>query len=196
MTDGVKFDPGIGELIVDFNSYVNDVYSQLMSFRTIHQKRARFKLYASKLQNYMKNNIAFYLGCLLWAYYIFNENKAEPKEIIGNSFLTLGEKQKGDYDFMSQVNFMENYFDCFERDMLYYAGQKTTIPQDWKNILSLYAEFLELNNGFINTKMTSDIVLPEKLKTAKITADINALIEKAIEKKDLNVLLDEQKLLV
>lgn len=190
MNDSVKFDPGIGEFVADFNDFINSVYSQLMSFRTIHQKRARFKLYSAKISKYIKNNIAFYLGCLLWAYYISNENIACPKEIEGNIFSELNEQQIQDYDYLMQVNFMENYFENYERDFLYYTGQKVQIPQLWKNILSLYSEFLELNKGFINTRKTSDIILPEKLKNAKFTFDIKAEIEKAIKNKDLEMLLN------
>lgn len=189
MTDTVKFDPGMGELVVDFNEFVNGVYSQLMSFRTIHQKRARFKLYASKIERYMANNIAFYYGCLLWAYYLVNKNAKKPKEIVGNVFLNMPDEQKEDYDYLIQVNFMENYFDSFERDMLYYTGQKKQVPELWKKILELYTEFLTLNEGFVNTKLTSDIKLPEILKNIKINDDVNLLINKAIEDKSLESLL-------
>ena len=147
MSDKVKFDPGIGNLVIDFNNFINDVYSQLMSFRTIHQKRARFKLYSNKIITNMKNNIAFYLGCLLWAYHIKNVNTDSPKEIEGNIFLNLTEEEKNNYDYMIQVNFMENYFDSYERDFLYYTGQETKIPEEWKSILALYIEFLERNKG-------------------------------------------------
>ncbi len=190
MTNTVKFDPGIGELTVDFNSYVNEVYSQMMSFRTIHQKRARFKLYANKIEKYMKNNISFYAGCLLWAYYLYNENIDSPKEIEGNSLLNLTDEQKDDYDYMLQVSFMQNYFESFERDMLYYTGKKYVIPENWKNILSLYSEFLELNNGFVDLHKTSEIKLPKKLEKMKFSFDINKLIEKAIKEKDLEMLSD------
>ena len=147
MTQTVKFDPGIGDLVVNFNEFVNEVYSQLMAFRTIHQKRARFKLYTAKIERFMKNNIAFYLGCLLWAYYIVNENSKAPKTIVGNVFLNMSEEEKADYDFLIQVNFMENYFECYERDSLYYTGKKFTIPEEWKKILSLYSS-LAITNCF------------------------------------------------
>lgn len=186
----VKFDPGIGELVLDLNDFVNNVYSQLMSFRTIHQKRARFRLYASKIQKYMKNNIAFYLGCLLWAYFIYKTNINSPKEIEGNIFLNLPEDEKEKYDYMMQVNFIENYIECFERDSLYYTGKKIEIPRIWKNILKLYKEFLQLNKGFVDTKTTSDIKLPEKINDASINFDINSLIKKAIEEKDLEILMN------
>ncbi len=190
MSDKVKFDPGIGNFVIDFNNFINDVYSQLMSFRTIHQKRARFKLYSNKIITNMKNNIAFYLGCLLWAYHIKNVNADNPKEIEGNIFLNLTEEEKNNYDYMIQVNFMENYFDSYERDFLYYTGQETKIPEEWKSILALYIEFLEKNKGFINTKTTEDIILPDLLSNKKISEDINTIIQDTIEKKDLNLLLN------
>ena len=192
MSKTVKFDPGMGELVVNFNEFVNEVYSQLMAFRTIHQKRARFKLYTAKIERYMKNNIAFYLGCLLWAYYIVNENSKAPKEIVGNSFLNMPEEQRTDYDYLIQVNFMENYFEGFERDVLYYTGKKYEVPQSWKTILELYSEFLTLNDGFVNTKTTADIKLPEKLKKINIKEDISKLIDVAISKKSLETLLDAE----
>ena len=190
MSDKVKFDPGIGNFVIDFNNFINDIYSQLMSFRTIHQKRARFKLYSNKIITNMKNNIAFYLGCLLWAYHIKNVNADNPKEIEGNIFLNLTEEEKNNYDYMIQVNFMENYFDSYERDFLYYTGQETKIPEEWKSILALYIEFLERNKGFINTKTTEDIILPDLLSNKKISEDINTIIQDTIEKKDLNLLLN------
>lgn len=190
MSDKVKFDPGIGYFVVDFNNFINDVYSQLMSFRTIHQKRARFKLYSNKIITNIKNNIAFYLGCLLWAYYIKKVNADNPKEIEGNVFLNMTDEEKNNYDYMIQVNFMENYFDSYERDFLYYTGQETKIPEIWKQILSLYIEFLEKNKGFINTRTTADIILPDALKNKEISEDINTIIKEAIEKKDLNLLLN------
>ena len=119
MVDTVKFDPGMGELVVDFNEFINGVYSQLMSFRTIHQKRARFKLYVNKIEKAMENNIAFYYGCLLWAYYLVKENQNSPKDIVGNVFLNMTQEQKDEYDYLIQVNFMENYFESFERDVNY-----------------------------------------------------------------------------
>lgn len=190
MTDTVKFDPGMGEFVVDFNEFINNLYSQMMSFRTIHQKRARFKLYSSKINRYIKNNLSFYLGCLLWAYYLANENKNNPKQIVGNVFSSLTEEQINDYDYLIQVNFLENYLENYERDVLYYCGQKFQIPEIWKNILSLYTEFLELNKGFIKTKTTEDIRLPEKLQNIKFDFDIKEKIEEAINKKDLEILLN------
>ena len=189
MVDTVKFDPGMGELVVDFNEFINGVYSQLMSFRTIHQKRARFKLYVNKIEKAMENNIAFYYGCLLWAYYLVKENQNSPKDIVGNVFLNMTQEQKDEYDYLIQVNFMENYFESFERDVNYYTGQKKQVTDTWKKILELYTKFLTLNDGFVNTKKTSDIKLPEEFEKLKIEDDIFSLINNAINDKSLETLL-------
>ena len=191
MTNTVKFDPGIGELVVEINEYINDIYSDLLNLHSPNQKRIKFKLYSDKIYMYMKNNIAFYFGCLLWAYYIQNSNIKEPKIIEGNSFLNLTPEQIEQYDYTMQVNFLDNYFDSYERDTAYYIGRKTIIPEKWKNILSVYTAFLKLNNGFTKTKTTADIVLPDKLKNLNLNlTEIKTLIDKTIENQDLNVLLD------
>lgn len=190
MKNTVQFDPGIGGLAINLAESINEIYSRLMSFQTIHQKRARFKLCSSKITSYIKNNIAFYLGCLLWAYLLVNDNIDNPKEIEGNIFSELSQEQIQNYDYMMQVNFLENYFESYERDMLYYTGKKILIPDLWKNILSIYSEFLKLNNGFVNTKKTNDIILPDKLKNANFEFDIKKKIEEAIVNKNLEILLN------
>ena len=159
----------------------------MMSFRTINQKRARFKMFASKIERYMQNNINFYTGCLLWAYYLVNSNLDSPKDIEGNFAQNLTEEQIKEYDYMLHVNFLENYFDSFERDMLYYAGKKYIIPKRWKNVLSLYGEFLELNKGFTNLKKTSDLILPEKLAQINFDCDILTLVNNAVKENNLEL---------
>ena len=190
MEEKVKFDPGIGNLFIDFNDYINNLYSSLMMLRTIHQKRIKFKLNSQKIYKYMENNIAFYLGCLLWAYYIKENNIKSPKEIEGNVFLNMTDEQKEKYDYLLQVNFLENYFDSFERDTHYYAGKKINIPERWKNILKIYSDFLSLNNGFTDTKTTENIVIPDSLKNIDSNIDINSYIQKAIEQKNLEILMN------
>lgn len=189
MTDSVKFDPGIGELVINFNEFINNLYSQLMMIKSISQKRVRFKLHSEKIRKNIENNIAFYIGCLLWAYYIVNQNINSPKEITGNAFLYLTDEQIKNYDYLIQVNFLENYLDNYQRDVLYYTGQNIEIPQLWNSVLTMYTEFLELNNGFVKTKMTSDIVLPTKLKNTVFDFDIKEKIEEAIQKQDLSILI-------
>ena len=191
MADTVLFDPGIGELVIDFNEYINDVYSKLQTLKTPHQKRANFKLYFPKIKNAIENNIAFYVGCLIWAYIIKKDNI--EKEILGNVFLNIPDEMLKDYDFLMQINFMQDYLKAFARDYSFYIGQKFEIPQLWLNVLSLYSEFLSINNGFVKTKTTKDLLLPELISNHKFEEDIEALIQKAISEKNINLLIDNIK---
>ena len=188
-SETVPFDPGIGAFAIDFNRFINDIYSQLMSFQSISMKRTRFRLLNSKIYAGLENNIAFYQGCLLWAEYLKNHFKNEPAEISGNIYLNMTKEELEDYDYLMQVNFIENYFDSYERDTLYYTGKKTEIPVRFRRILELYKEFLEKNKGFVNTRLTSDIILPEKIEAKLSSGDIKQLIDDAVSKGDLALLL-------
>ncbi len=188
MADTVEFDPGIGCLAVNFHDYINEVYSNILNLHSPHQKRMNFKLYQNNIQKYMENNIAFYLACLLWAYYIYYSNVKNPKEIAGNYFLNLTPEQIEQYDYSMQVNFLDNYFDSFERDSAYYGGKKILIPQQWRKILTAYSDFLELNKGFVSTKTTADLKLPENISNLKLElSEINDIINSVIKEKDLNI---------
>ena len=189
MTETIPFDPGLGKLVQDSNSYINDFYSQMMNLHSISQKRVRFRLFYNKIYQSLENNIAFYCGCLLWAYYIKSQNTVT--EIEGNPFLNLTKEQAEDYDYLMQVNFFDNYFDSYERDTQYYIGKKIIIPDKWRKILELYKEFLELNKGFINTKTSDDLLLPEEFNIKNLEKDkVKVNILNAIEKKDIKILLE------
>lgn len=188
MTETAAFDPGIGALCEDFNTFINEVYSKLMGFHSISQKRAAFRLFDRKIYNALENNIAFFNGCLLWAYYLKKEKTSA--DITGNTFLNMTPDEAEEYDYLMRVSFIENYFDSYERDTQYYIGKKTLIPDEWKKILQLYTEFLELNKGFVDTKTVNDLVLPAGLKPAEPAEKIKAAIDNAVNTKDLTVLLN------
>lgn len=194
MNNTVEFDPGIGNFVINFNEYINEVYSNLYFFKTIHQKKAKFKLIYKQIENAINNNICFYKGCMLWAYLITAKNKDNPKEIKGNVFFNLPQEEIENYDYLIQVNFLESFFNSFEKDMMYYLGIKYEISQEQKEILKTYKEFLTLNKGFINTKTTADIVLPEKIRNLKPDFDVEKLIFSAIEKENLVIIGENFKL--
>lgn len=190
MSQIIAFDPGIGQLVEDFNGYINDIYSQLMNFRSISQKRVKFRLVNDKIYSQLENTIAFYQGCLLWAYYIKKDTGEQVKDITGNVFLSLTSEQIKDYDYLMQVNFIESYFESYERDTLYYLGRKVEIPGIWKKILNLYKDFIELNKGFVNTRTTKDLLLPDELSPSSSLENIFETINKSIKNKNLKILFD------
>ena len=143
--NSVKFDPGIGALVFDLFDFTQYFYSQLLHISSKYEQNTFFFSNSLKIKKYIKNNIAFYFGCLLWAYYIHKENIDEPKEIENNVFLNLTDEELEEYDYLSQVTFLKEFFVQFEKDVLRYTKKKYEIPSKWKEILELYSEFLTLN---------------------------------------------------
>lgn len=188
--NSVKFDPGIGNLVIDLFDFAQYFYSQLLQIRSKYEQNTFFYSNSLKIKKYMKNNISFYWGCLLWAYYIHNENINSPKEIEDNVFLNLTEEQLAEYDYLNQVKFLEEFFVQFEKDVFKYTKKKYEIPSKWKKILLLYSEFLTLNEGFINTKTTADLKLPREIQDLNVDIDINSTIKNAINNNNLDLLLE------
>ena len=134
-------------------------------------------MYYPKIQSLLKNYLGFYLGCILWAVYIKNLGN---KPILNN--LCYG----GEYsekDTLSEVEFIEEYIEQLKKDVKYYTGQNFSIDTESLNILAAYREFLKANKGFVETKTTDDIKLPQSLKTPseKELAEILEGIEKVID---------------
>lgn len=190
MSNSVKFDTGIGDLVVDLFDFAQYFYSQLSQIRSKYEQNTFFYSNSLKIKKYMKNNIAFYFGCLLWAYYLNKNNENSPKDIEDNVFLNLTEEQLEQYDYLSQVTFLQEFFVQFEKDVFRFTKKKYEIPTLWKKIVNLYAEFLTLNEGFVNTKTTADIKLPKEINSLNIDFDINSYIQKAINNKNLDMLLE------
>ena len=191
MTQTVLFDPGIGELVTDFNEYINDVYSKLRCLKTPHQKRTNFKIYFPKIKKAIENNVAFYFGCLIWAYIIKKDNI--EKEILGNVFVEMPAEMIEEYDYLIQVNFIEQYLETLKKDYKFFTSQNFEIPTLWIDVLSAYKEFLTLNKGFVGIKTTKDLQLPSFILEHKFEEEIEELLQKTISEKNLNILLENIK---
>ena len=70
-----------------------------------------------------------------------------------------------------------------KKDVKYYTGQNFSIDSQSLNILDAYRNFLKDNKGFVETKTTKDIKLPQGFKTPsdKDLKEILEGIEKVIE---------------
>ena len=174
--DGAQFDPGFVQHITAFVPNIEYIYAGLDRFKNFNQKKAQFRMYYPKIQSLLNNYLGFYLGCILWAVYIKN---LDNKPILNN--LCYG----GEYsekDTLSEVEFIEEYIEQLKKDVKYYTAQNFSIDTESLNILAAYREFLKANKGFVETKTTDDIKLPQSLKTPseKELAEILEGIEKVI----------------
>ena len=175
--DGVQFDPGFIQHISAFEPNIEYVYNTLSTCRNFNQKKMQFKMFYPKIQSLLKNYLGFYLGCILWAVYIKN---LDEKPILNN--LCFG----GEYsenDSLEEVDFIKKYIEQLKKDVKYYTGQNFSIDSQSMNILDAYRNFLKDNKGFVETKTTKDIKLPQGFKTPsdKDLKEILEGIEKVIE---------------
>lgn len=191
MTDNkALFDPGFAPLVEHFSGNI-DICNQIMSsVHSMHQKKFKYKSLYPQLMILIENNVSFYYGCLLWAFYIVNQYKDSPAEILNNSFYGINLEELENYDYNEEIDFLINYLKTIERDSKYYLGKSTNIPSFWLEILNIYKEFLALNKGFVNVKTTGDIHLPERLVDVEFDPLLNTAIQKCIEDNRIETLLN------
>lgn len=181
----VLFDPGYAPLAIDSLGQVGYNYYVFSAINDLRLKKLKFKPLSIKLNYHLKINVAFYLGCLLWASYI---KQFDNYKIIGNKLLneTCEESEyTGEIDFLS--DFILNKY---PRDCKYFLNKPYEADNRYIIILKAYREFLVLNKGFCACEETNQIVLPESLKKPDSAAleNIFSIINKALELESLEEL--------
>ena len=183
----ILFDPGYAPIVIDALGQVGYVYYTFSAIPNVKLKRLNFAHTFRKLEHYLKINISFYLGCLLWASYI---SQFENKEIEGNKL--LGE-ECSEEEYTSEINFLIDFVsNQFPRDVKYFQSKTYEADERYLSILETYKQFLILNSGFVNCSNTNQIVMPENLKkpSKEDLIKINEEIQKAIKEKDVTQLLE------
>ena len=163
---GVLFDPGYSKYTMAFSPNIDAAHNMLFSIQALHQRKFKFQIMYPQLLKLLEQTVSFYLGCLLWAAFITQNFKSEPKEILDNSFIG---KTVNAEDMLFEVNYAINYIDKLKKDCKYYLGKNCNIPDDWEEVMTVYKDFLTLNDFLVNAKTTADIKLPPKIKTPSKT---------------------------
>lgn len=183
----VLFDPGFGPLTVDLWSVAYTIENDLRLMNQLQRKTRYYNASFPKLYKALLNNIAFYKGCMAWAYYIMNN--CPNDDITGNPFANLTEEQKAQYAPCEGIDFLIEYIDKYESDVKYYHIKNSVIPDNSKDMLKTYREFIAINEGFINVKKVSDLATVKNMKFDISCEDLKSLIDKAISTKDISCLL-------
>lgn len=188
-TAGLKFDPGFAPYILAFQGTVDYLYTDINRFKNFSQKKVKFMQYHKKILEVFYNNIGFYTGCLMWAVYL----KAQPEsEIVSNPCLDL---EYVESENTADTQYMLKFAELFPKDMKYFMGQNFEFDSNISKLIKLYEEFLVLNKGFTATRLNSDLIIPDKIKTDNIDACKEA-IDVAIEHGDLASLIESMKLIL
>ena len=179
--DSIKFDPGFDSI-----GQIGYVYYTFCAIQNVKLKKINFPHTLRKIENLLKINISFYLGCLLWACFI----KQFDKKIEGN--MLLGETCE-EKEYTNEINFLIELIEKnLPKDSKYYLNKPYETNEKYLNILKTYKNFLILNEGFVNCDATVKILLPQNIKkpAPQQLQTINETIQNAIEKKDLTMLFE------
>ena len=186
----VLFDPGYAPLVIDSIGQVGYTYYVFSAVPNVKLKKINFPHTLSKINRLLKDNISFYLGCLLWGSYI---SQFADYQIDGNKL--LGEDAKEE-EYTSEINFLIDLIEIqLPRDCKYYQNKNFEVDERYLKILKAYKEFLIINDGFVNCSKTNQIKLPECLKKEKDFNLINDNIQKALNNKKIEELLESYELI-
>lgn len=158
-TQTVLFDPGYAQHTTILSISSEYIYAGINQFKNLGQKKMKFKMMYPQLVRMVDNNVGFCLGSLLWAVYIksLGDIQIEGNPCLGGTY----DKEEA----VEEADFSIEFFERLKKDCKYYLGTDYKINPLHIKILELYKEFLVLNSGFVNTKTTNDVKLPEAIKT-------------------------------
>ena len=177
----IPFDLGFNPYINSFVINVEKTYSNLGTYINLKVKSKLFQRLYSVISNEIDLYINFYIGCMLWAFYI---KQFENKEISGNH--ALG-RNLSDEESLYELNYLRNYLPKFEKDVKYYLHKTIKFDQKYYDLLDLYEKFLKVNKHFTDTKTSSDLILPFELKNQDYEK-ILSTIQKVVETGDFSPL--------
>ena len=96
----ILFDPGFAPIVIDYIGQVAYYCYAFSAIKDIKLKRINFPMVFKKIETCLEKNIAFYLGCLMWASYI---KQFDDYEIEGNQLLGVDCEEE---EYTSEINFL------------------------------------------------------------------------------------------
>lgn len=180
----VAFDPGLSPFFEDISSTYNTVGELLSTLPSFSRKQKMFTVYAPKIAGIFKNNVCFYKGCLAWAFYIKKE--FPNAKIKGNIFA------KNDIGFSpaEYVDFLIEAVDDFTSNLKYYGIKGALIPENIKNTLKTYRDFIVINGAFSNVLSVDDLHITEGYSPKFTPGECADLILKSVNSKNISLLAD------
>lgn len=176
-TQTVLFDPGYAQHTTILSISAEYLYASINQFKNLGQRKMKFKMLYPQITRMVDNNVGFCLGSLLWATYIktLGDVQIEGNPCLGGTYDREETIEEADYSI--------EFFERLKKDVKYYLGTDYQVNLICVKVLELYKEFLTLNSGFVSTKTTKDVILPQGFVTPskddaeKIHTKIQAVIQ-------------------
>lgn len=185
---GLEFDPGFAPYILAFSGTLDYLYADINRFKNFSQKKLKFRQYYKKILDIFNNNLGFYIGCLLWACYI----KSQPEqEILNNHCFGKVYDEKANVE---ETELVIKFVQLFPKDIKYFLNEMYEFPPKTLEILNLYKEFLIINKGFVDTKTSTDLKLPENIKIEN-AENYKQIIDSVLKEEDLSKLIGYKDLI-
>ena len=173
----VLFDPGYAQHTTILSISAEYLYASINQFKNLGQRKMKFKMHYPQITRMVDNNVGFCLGSLLWATYIktLGDIQIEGNPCLGGTYDREETIEEADYSI--------EFFERLKKDVRYYLGTDYQVNPICVKVLELYKEFLTLNSGFVSTKTTNDVILPQgfvspnKEDAEKIHTKIQAVIQ-------------------
>lgn len=179
----VQFDPGFVKHLYAFVPSIEHIYGAISQYKNFNQKKMQFKMYYPKIQHLIKNYAGFYLGCMLWALCI---KQYKGAKILNNLMYGGHYSEK---ETLSEVDFVREYLNQLVKDAKYYLGINYLPEENILKIISVYREFLKINEGFVNANTSDDIKIPDSVKFPKDIDIISKEIDRVTETGELSDLI-------
>lgn len=177
----VLFDPGYAQHTTILSISAEYIYEGINKFKNFGQQKMKFKMMYPQILRMVDNNVGFCLGSLLWATYIksLGDVNIEHNPCIGGTY--------DETETIEEVDYSIEFFDRLKKNVKHYLGKDYEINPEHIKVLELYKDFLKLNLGFVNTKTTNDILLPEGFKSLneEDAQKVHAKIEEVISSGNL-----------
>ena len=186
------FDPGYGRHLVSLVFSLEDMYADINKFKNLGQKKFYFKQYYPGMLKLLKQNTAFYMGCLLWAVYL----KAQPEgKISGNHCLG---KEYDENKSLVELLFLMSFMRTLSKDTKYYLGQDFKYSEEDMAMLEVYKEFAQINEGFVSVEKNTDLKSPEVVKTPneEELEKIKSVIDTVVSTGEFDSLMDLRGLIL
>ena len=185
----VLFDPGFAPLVVDSIGKAGYNYYIFSAISDLRIKRIKFQSTLLIIERELKTQLSFYLGCLMWALYI---SQFKNCEIEGNKL--LGEACE-ENEYTSEIDFLIDLIKVqLPRDSKYFQNKNYDKFSEYLPILETYKEFLIINKGFVDCDNTDKVRIPNNINCQDKNL-LNEKIQKAIQIKDIESLLDDYNLI-